>query len=124
MRKPDPFSSAITYDMHLGKRPEFAKALGELSAEWAMMEFKLFGVFATLTGAPPQMSRTIFCSLRTTRARCDLVKELAHAVLGKADETDTDHPLHKLDRLLSAINRSAKKRNAYVHDVWMAPITD
>jgi hypothetical protein len=107
--------------MHLENRPEYAKALGELCAEWAMMELKLFGVFASLTGAPLLMSRTIFYSLHTTRARCDVVMALAKSVLGKADETDTEHPINTLDKLLRAINRSATKRNAYIHDTWIAP---
>jgi hypothetical protein len=122
--KSDPFAPGFTADMHLEHRPEYAKALGELCAAWAMMELKLFGVFTSLTGAPPLMSRTIFYSLHTTRARCEMVNALAKAVLGKADKEDPDHPLHTLDRLLSAINRSAAKRNAYIHDTWMAPVTD
>jgi hypothetical protein len=121
MLKPDPFAPGRRSEMSLESRPEYAKALGELCADWAMMELKLFGVFASLTGAPLLMSRTIFYSLHTTRARCDMVMALANAVLGKADESDTDHPVNTLKRLLSAINRSASKRNAYVHDTWIAP---
>jgi hypothetical protein len=46
----DPFAPSVKSDMHLERRPEYAKALGELCADWAMMELKLFGVFASLTG--------------------------------------------------------------------------
>jgi hypothetical protein len=120
----DPFAPGFTADNNLEKRPEMAAALGHLCAEWAAMEFKLFGVFTSLTGAPPLMSRTIFYSLHTTRTRCDLVMALARAVLGNADEDDTEHAINTLDRLLQAINRSAGKRNAYIHDVWQAPQTD
>ena len=88
------------------------------------MELKLFGVFATLSGAPLLMARTIFYSLHTTRTRCDMLKALAHAVLGGAEPEDLEHPLNKLDNLLRRINRSAGKRNAYVHDAWLAPVTD
>jgi hypothetical protein len=50
-----------------------------------------------------------------------MVMALANAVLGKAEELDTEHPINTLKRLLSAINRSASKRNAYIHDTWIAP---
>jgi hypothetical protein len=122
--KPDPFAPGFRADLNLEKRPALARALGELCAEWAHMELKMFGIFASLTGAPLLMSRTIFYSLHTTRARSDMLMSLARAVLGTVPEGDVDHPLNKLETLLAAINRSAGKRNAYVHDAWVAPITD
>src|ERR1700732_4661823 len=105
--KPDPFAPGFSADLNLSKRPEFAKALGELCAAWAAMELKMFGVFASLTGAPLLMSRTIFYSLHTTRAGADMLMSLARSVLGKAPNGDTEHPINKLETLLAAIGRSA-----------------
>jgi hypothetical protein len=48
------------------------------------------------------------------------VLALAKAVLGNADKEDVTDPVNALDRLLSAINRSAAKRNAYIHDTWLS----
>jgi hypothetical protein len=45
-------------------------------------------------------------------------------VLGAPGKDDDAHPVSHLRKLLKAINRSAAKRNAYVHDAWVSPTND
>jgi hypothetical protein len=115
---PDPFTAPFTGNHSLEHRPEIAKALGELCSEWALLELRMFAVFASLTGAPIRVSQAIFYELNATRTRAEMVKAVARAVLKKGSDCDN------LDALLGKINKTAKKRNAYVHDVWSLPTTD
>jgi hypothetical protein len=115
---PDPFAPGFIGNHTLDHRPEVAKALGELCSEWALMELRMFAVFATLTDAPPRISRAIFYELNAIRTRMEMLKAVAISVIGPGKEFDD------LDALLGKINKTARRRNAYVHDPWSLPITD
>src|ERR1700722_10261487 len=115
---PDPFAPGFIGNHTLDHRPKVANALGELCSEWALMELRMFAVFATLTDAPIQISRAIFYELNATRTRTEMLKAVAVAALG------IGHDYNDLDTLLGKINKTARKRNAYIHDAWSLPITD
>ena len=116
--KPDPFAPGFTAHHTLDHRPEIARAVGELCSEWALMELRMFALFATLTDAPLKVSRAIFYEMNSTRARTQMLEAVARAVIPDEEECT------KLSNLLAKINKSARKRNGYVHDAWALPVTD
>ncbi len=116
MPKPsDPFALGFEGSQSLEERPKIAEGIGRLCAEWALLELRMFGVFATLTDAPLPISRAIFYELTATRGRSQMVAAVASAVLGGGNE------LTGLKELLAKIDKTAKKRNAYIHDPYANP---
>jgi hypothetical protein len=109
---------------HLGIRaslrdvPKVAEQIGQLSAAWSALEFRLFALFALFSGAPLPLARAMFYSQRTTRARLDILLAIAPLILRRRRGQGATPELKKLKKLLGGIGQIAGKRNAYVHDPW------
>lgn len=112
----------------LGDNPALANELGHLNVAWAAMELRIFYLFEVLTGLPVPVARAIYYSLRTTRARIELVQAVAPIVLRRRRALPGRPPwelgqpladLKKVSRLLGSIGRMSGERNRLVHDPWI-----
>lgn len=102
----------ITVTTDLTQRPDYAEALGHVCAFWANLEWWMFHLFMTLSGAAPAIARSVFYSMESNRARRDLIKAVGQTVIEKK-------PLFiELDDILGGIGRCARVRNKLVHDTW------
>jgi hypothetical protein len=108
----------IRLRLSLFDHPKIAEEIGELNVAWAAVEFRMFIIFFLLSGTSVQIARAIFYSLRTTRARIELVLAVAPLVLRKRRGTGTISDFKKLSTLLGQIGNLAGERNKYVHDPW------
>ena len=105
----------------LGYTPEIAAALGHMCVAWAALEWALFCLFHRLSDQPTALARASFYSHFSTRSRAELVLSAASMVLRGSQKREAAYKA--LDKLLKRVNRTAKKRNAYIHDPWaMEPI--
>jgi hypothetical protein len=100
----------------LGYTPEIATELGHLCVAWAALEFRMFCLFNRLSDLPVALARASFYSHRSTRDRGDLILTTAKMVLRGSQKREAAYTV--LAKLLRSINRTAGKRNAYIHDPW------
>ncbi len=107
--------------------PKLAAALGDLNVAWSALELRLYGIFELLGGTSVPIARGIFYSLRTTRAKIELLQAVAPIVLrrrryrGKHKVGAVGAPLvvlKRLSKLLGEVGRLAGERNKFVHDAW------
>jgi hypothetical protein len=100
----------------LGFTPEIAKELGHMCVAWASLEFRMFCLFNRLSDLPVALARASFYSHRSTRDRGELILTTAKMVLRDSQKRQAAHAV--LVKLIRSINRTASKRNAYIHDPW------
>jgi hypothetical protein len=100
----------------LGFTPEIATELGHMCVAWAALEFRMFCLFNRLSDLPVALARASFYSHRSTRDRADLILTTAKMVLQGSQKRKAAYVV--LVKLLRSINRTASKRNAYIHDPW------
>lgn len=100
----------------LGFTPEIATELGHMCVAWAALEFRMFCLFNRLSDLPVALARASFYSHRSTRDRGDLILTTAKMVLQGSQKREAAYTV--LVKLLRSINRTASKRNAYIHDPW------
>jgi hypothetical protein len=100
----------------LGFTPEIATELGHMCVAWAALEFRVFCLFSRLSDLPIALARASFYSHRSTRDRGELILTTAKMVLRDSQKREAAHVV--LVKLVRSINRTASKRNAYIHDPW------
>lgn len=102
--------------VRLDDKPEIAKEIGNLCAAWAAVEFRIFTIFSAMADVPVPIARAIFFSHHNSSARMDLLKGVAAMILREGGKPMPQYD--ELDRLLGKIEKSAKKRNKYIHDPY------
>ena len=100
----------------LGHTPDLATELGHMCVAWAALEFRMFCLFNRLSDLPVALARASFYSHRSTRDRGDLILTTAKMVLRGSQKREAAYTT--LVKLLRSVNRTASKRNAYIHDPW------
>jgi hypothetical protein len=111
-------SGNLALRVGLYDNPKIAEALGELNVAWAGLEFRIFGLFVLISKVPMPIARAVFFSLRTTRARLDLLQAVASVVLRKKHTADPTVDLKRLKKHLGKIGTMAGDRNKFIHDPW------
>jgi hypothetical protein len=106
----------------LGFTPELATELGHMCAAWAALEYRLFSLYVIVSNTPTAVARAAFYSHHNTGNRIDLLGRTATMVLRGTPELEAARA--DLDRLITSIGRTTKKRNAYIHDPWAADAND
>lgn len=104
--------------LNLDNAPDIATELGNMCAAWSALEFRLFVLFAIIGGMPSAIARATFYSHHTTRNRTQLIMRVAGMVF--RDLPQAKRELELLDDLFGRIDKTAGKRNAYIHDPWAA----
>jgi len=87
-----------------------------MCAVFASVEWRMFCLFVRLSDTPVAIARATFYSHHNAANRASMVEATAAMVLRGTPELDA--ALADLRALLTSINRSARKRNAYIHDPW------
>src|ERR1700738_4595895 len=100
----------------LGFTPDIATELGHMCVAWAALEVQMFCLFNRLSDLPVALARASFYSHRSTRDRGDLILATAKMVLQGSQKRTAAY--ESLRKLLRSINRTASKRNSYIHDPW------
>jgi hypothetical protein len=113
---PDDDSSHVRIDLF--NAPKIGSELGNMCAAWAAMEWRIFALFLVITGIPVVLARATFYSHFNSRARSELLLTVARAVLVKRGKLMPE--FDQLEKILSKVNDSAKKRNDYIHNPWCA----
>ncbi|MEJ2230482.1 MAG: hypothetical protein P8X46_04785, partial [Nitrospirales bacterium] len=106
------------------QRPGLAALLGDIAAEWALLEGRVMNLYAYLMGIylprmpgfePPihPVALQVFDTLETLRLRLDLLGKLGGWVL------KNDALVRELkDTVVSSIKDVAKLRNTMLHAKW------
>lgn len=102
----------------LENAPEIATELGHVCVAWAAIEFRIFAFFVRLTGMSPPIARACFYSHFNAKSRFNLLLSVATMLFSQSDKPLPE--LDELDKILAAINKTAQKRNKYIHDPWGA----
>lgn len=106
------------------QRPQLAALLGVVASEWAFLENRITHLYAYLMGTylprtPGYHSPThpvalqVFDTLETQRLRSDLLRKLTKWVV-----KDPNLITMLGDKVLPAVQKSAKLRNTLVHGHW------
>jgi hypothetical protein len=118
MSEPSPYDpeTGLWVLRDLGFTPVIAEELGHMCVAWAVLEWRLFALFNRLSALPTALARASFYSHHSTRNRCALVLSTAAMVLRDSQKREAAYKA--LAKRLDRINRTAAKRNAYIHDPW------
>jgi hypothetical protein len=118
MTEPSPYDAetGLWVLRDLASTPVIAEELGHMCVAWAALEWRLFCLFARLSDLPTALARASFYSHRSTRNRTDLILTTAAMVLRGSQKREAAHKA--LQARFKRINRTAAKRNAYIHDPW------
>lgn len=103
---------AASFPLNLNATPKHAEALGHLVAAFAALEFTLFQLFRALLQADLNMARLTFYGLTAFRTKSEMTLALAKV------RYRHNRDIKELETLLSKINKTANKRNQYIHDLW------
>jgi hypothetical protein len=99
----------------LSEHPEHAQAIGEISAQFNLIEYQLSMLFGFLMRAVPWHSREAYYAVINANARIDmmraLIKQLNFSINTKK----------KITTLLDDAKAISGKRNDYVHALWFYP---
>lgn len=102
--------------------PVIAEQLGHMCVAWALLEWRLFSLFSRLSDLPVALARASFFSHHSTRNRTTLILVTAAMVLRGSQKREAAHKA--LQKRVARVNRTAGKRNAYVHDPWAMKPSD
>jgi hypothetical protein len=102
--------------------PDIATELGHMCVAWAALEWRMFALYSLMSGVPNAIACATFYSHHNTSNRAVLVQRIAAMVLHGSSELDTVRT--ELSRLMLSINRATIKRNAYIHDPWIADLAN
>jgi hypothetical protein len=118
MSEPSPYDpeTGLWVLRDLGFTPVIAEELGHMCVAWAALEWRLFCLYARLSDLPGALARASFYSHRSTRNRTDLILATAAMVLRGSQKREAVRSA--LEARFKRINRTAAKRNAYIHDPW------
>jgi hypothetical protein len=111
-----PFADDLWILRDLGFTPVIAEELGHMCVAWASLEWRLFCLFSRLSDLPVALARASFYTHHSTRNRTALVLRTAAMVLRGSQKREA--VAKALERRIQKINRTAAKRNAYIHDPW------
>jgi hypothetical protein len=100
------------FPLNLKAAPKHAEALGHLVAAFAALESTLFHLFLPLTHADINAARILFYNLTAFRTKSEMTLSLAKM------RYRHNKDVTELEDLLKRINKSATKRNHYIHDLW------
>jgi hypothetical protein len=106
----------------LGFASDIATELGHMCVAWAALEWRMFALYSLMNGTPIAIARAAFYSPHNTSNRAILVQRTAAMVLRGSPELDIART--ELSRLMLSINHATKKRNAYIHDPWVADLSN
>ena len=105
-----------SFPLNLDATPKHAEALGHMVAAFAALEFTLFQQFRNFLRADINMARIVFYGLTAFRTKSEMTLSMA--------KVRYKHPsdVAALEDLLKRINKTANKRNQYIHDLWCTDI--
>jgi hypothetical protein len=106
----------------LGFASDIATELGHMCVAWAALEWRMFALYSLMSGTPIAIAHPAFYSHHNTSNRAILVQRTAAMVLRGSPELDTART--QLSRLMLSVNRATKRRNAYIHDPWVADLSN
>lgn len=98
------------YDLR--DHPEHAQALGELVSAWAVVEYRLSSLFATVTYAPAWRVHAAYHAVTNNSTRIEMIVAALDGMVGE-EEFKPQFAL-----LLARAKNLNRKRNGYVHKLW------
>ena len=103
------FTSAIE------SKPEHARELGIISAEWNLLEHFLCLLLGQILRIPLDAAIAIIYSVHSNKIRRDIILNSAKVML-----RDNPSALKDVERILKRVAKAAKKRNDLAHTMWGA----
>jgi hypothetical protein len=101
------------YESSLFKAEAHAMRLGQLVAYWTWVEEQFIEFLGVLLGDRQLPSRQIFRAIRGERARIEVLTALLEHARQNKDKGA------EYDRVIADFDRLNRRRNAYVHGMWM-----
>jgi hypothetical protein len=100
-------------------KPDYARLIGVITAEWSVVEMMLSAIFSGLLGASYERASAVFFALQSHRAKFDAVNAVGEVTL-----RDQPNRLTELKQLMRRIATVAKERNDFSHGLWgVSPTT-
>jgi hypothetical protein len=98
------------YNFHA--HPDHALILGQMTATWAIIEYRISHVFTWMIGCSPLHGAAAYYALQSMQARTGMMRALMQYL-------HSDDERAEIDIILSRLGEIATVRNTYMHTPWM-----
>jgi hypothetical protein len=95
---------------------ELAPLIGHMTIEWNDIQATVFMIFHALMGTEINKSISIFFAIKSDTAQRDITLSLVREVLSRYSTL-----VSGLVTLFGAINKTAGRRNDFIHAIWQFP---
>ncbi len=100
-------------------KPDHARLIGEITAEWSVVDQMLGALFCALMGVEQTRGFAVFNTLWSHRAKIEAVRAAGQVALA-----DQPEQLAEFRELLDRIGATASRRNDFAHGLWgVSPTT-